>query len=105
MNDLRLRVARFVLIKLGVTGLDLISRRRNAGLVRARMLFVWCVRWSSPTTSYPTIAAWMERDHSSILHLSRRAQETISRDAEFARLTEEWRAAERATMTVPHACA
>lgn len=105
MIELKDRAARFVHLNLGVPGTALLSHRRQAELVRARALFVWCVRWSSPTTSYPTIGAWLERDHTSIMHLARKAEATIHRDAEFARLCGDWKASERATMEVPHACA
>lgn len=99
------RAARFVEASLGVPWTELVSARRQAPLVRARMLFVWCLRWSKPTMSYPAIGHWLARDHTSIIHLARRAEETIHRDREFAELCEQWRAAERATMEVPHACA
>lgn len=111
--SLKERAAAFVETYTGIDRTDLISHRRQQDLVRARALFVWCVRWSRPETTYSTIGVWLRRDPSSILHLAQKAENLIMRDARkagdrdrvFARLCGDWKATERARMEVPHACA
>ena len=104
-DSLQSRAARFVERHLQVDAIDLVSRRREGYVVTARALFVWCVRWSSPSVSYPLVGRWLGRDHSTIINLSRKAEILIGRDPEFARWCEDWRAHQRSRMEVPHACA
>jgi chromosomal replication initiator protein len=71
---LRTTALMYVKRELGVSVVDLVSRRRQAELVRARALFVWIVRSHNPAdpVSYPTIAAWLGgRDHTTIMHAFR----------------------------------
>lgn len=99
------RAARFVAAKLGVSWLEMLSHRRQAALVRARSLFVWCMRVEEPRPGLNRIAQLMERDHTSIRHLEHKAAILIARDEEFFRLCADWRASELSRKEAPDACA
>lgn len=60
----------FVERETGLTSAQLRSSRRSANFTAARALLVWIARTYCPAeASYPRIGRWLEKDHTSILHL------------------------------------
>ena len=68
-----------------VSEVDLLSRRRHAGLVEARAFVVWAMRSLGRAHSYPEIGRLLDRDQSSINHLHRKAIELRLIDDHFDR--------------------
>lgn len=62
---------------------ELISHRRAQHLVNARALFVWIMKTHRPKVSYPTLGRWLDRDHSSVIAMHRRAILLRLSDAQF----------------------
>lgn len=52
---------------------ELIAHRRAQHLVEARALFTWIVKANRPRVSYPTLGRWLDRDHSTVIALHRKA--------------------------------
>lgn len=57
----------------GVTADELASPRRDNRLVEARAFVVWSLRTLGRKLSYPEIGRHLNRDHSSVHHLHRKA--------------------------------
>ena len=67
----------------------LTDRTRDHNTIRARMAVAWVLRHRrSPPPSYPVIGKLLERDHSSVIHLVRRADGLRVRDPAFLSLTD-----------------
>lgn len=80
--------ADFVVREFGITRIDIESARRHRHLVTGRALIVWAIRtYGNPWWSYPQIGRWMGgRDHTTIIHLERKARGLIETDPAFAEL-------------------
>lgn len=69
-----------------VTHCELIGRCRFRHIVQARFAFACIIHSYRPLMSSGVIGSWLKRDHSSIIHAIRRADELIASDEEFAQV-------------------
>jgi chromosomal replication initiation ATPase DnaA len=93
ISGLRDAALLFVTSEMGVSYMDLVSKRRPAHLVAARALFVWIVKSFGPEwLSFPTIGNWLGgRDHSTIIHLFRNVAPRLrERDPDFLLLCDKF---------------
>ena len=65
------KIMQEVALEHGLTVLDLVSARRQRGLVRVRHLAMWRIK-NETKLSLPQIGRLFERDHTSILHAVRK---------------------------------
>lgn len=83
-----LKVPRFMAVDMaseiyGISGIDIVSRRRHHHLIAARSLAIWAMR-QEPAHSYPAIGrALGDRHHTSIINLHRKAKRLCERDPVF----------------------
>lgn len=68
----------------GITPLELVAHRREPNLIQARALAIWAMRQDG-AHSYPAIGRTLERDHSSIINLHRKAERLRQSDPAFRR--------------------
>ncbi|KZX51470.1 hypothetical protein A3711_09015 [Erythrobacter sp. HI00D59] len=66
-----------------ITKAELVGRSKARHLTTARALFVWLIRRHRPEVSYATLGNWLKRDHSTCIHLFRKAERLIQNDDEF----------------------
>lgn len=66
-----------------VTRDELLGKQRLSHLVKARAFVVWVLRTLGKPTSYPKLGVLMNRDHSSVVHLHKRAIWLRLKDADF----------------------
>lgn len=99
------RAVKFVLEWFDITVEDLVAHRRQRHLVHARAMFVWLTRTYRPEVSTTVIGRWIDRDHSTVLHLHLKAVALRTADRRFDRGCEQFAALYRTTMEVPYACA
>lgn len=71
----------------GIEQNALLSHRRWPEIVKARAFLVWCMRaMHHQPISYPAIGRLIERDHTTVMHLHRKAIVLRMIDREFASL-------------------
>lgn len=79
-------VLTFAAVVTGKSVSDLKSVRRTKDFVTARFLAAWALRHACPHLSLPMIGhALGGRDHTTILHACRRAEDLANSDPKFAR--------------------
>lgn len=78
---------REVCLETGITIVELEGSSRRRHIVQARQAFVYIIKNKHPDYSWPRIASMIgDRDHTTIMHAYRRAEEKLADDPEFADL-------------------
>lgn len=78
----------------GVSPRELLSYRRSPALLKARFAAAWAAR-EGTWRSWPEIGRALRRDHSTVIHNSRRAAQLREANAGFAAATDRLLAAAR----------
>jgi chromosomal replication initiator protein len=77
-------IQKLVAARYGITGCDLLSRRRHRSLARPRQVAMWLCRQTTPCSLPEIGAAFGGRDHTTVMHAIERVEALLPFDPRFA---------------------